>query len=190
MSAITSFGLHPSEASAAYRELESLRSAELEEVFLRGEKPDIETFPGWIFRGTNTPGWAKIAGIKKFMKGFWRADDRVYGYNLPTVQDSLYRPWNAKPSNANPKRFGFYSVTEVDPEATDNAYLHSVLLDYSKGGNPPWDPSRGLRDYVVQVDASNPDLFLGKAYYALGPARLATSFFVLERDRRGPEQRP
>ena len=41
-----------------------------------------------------------------------------------------------------------------------------------------------------QVDPANPDLFLGKAYYALGPARVAASFFVLERDRRGPETRP
>lgn len=191
MSAIISHGLWPTEASAAYRDLESLRTAELEEVFLRGQTPDLDTFVGWVFRGTNTPGWAKIAGIKKFMKGFWRDErGRVYGYNQPVVQNSLYQTWQAKPSDANPKRFGFYSVEPVDPESVDNAHLHAVLLDYSKGGNPPWDPSRGLRDYLVQVDPANPDLFLGKAYYALGPARVAASFFVLERDRRGPETRP
>ncbi len=187
---ITSHGLWPAEASARYRELETLRMGELEEVFLRGVLPALDTFPGWVFRGTNTPGWAPLLGIKKFMKGFWREPDgRVSGYNLPAVQNSLYEPWKAKPNDQNPKRFGFYSVDNVDPEAIDNAYMHSVLLDYSQGGNPLWDPSRGLRDYVVQVDAANPDLFLGKAYYALGPARLATSFFLLERDRRGPEVR-
>jgi len=60
-----------------------------------------------------------------------------------------------------------------------------VLLDYGRGGNKPWDPTRGLRDYVVQVDPSNPDLFLGKAYYALGPLRVHSNFFILERLRRG-----
>ena len=186
MSAITSHGLWPTEASAAYRELESLRMGELEEVFLRGTTPSLDTFVGWVFRGTNTPGWAKIAGIKKFMKGCWRdASGNVYGYNLPVVQNSLYEPWIAKSSDANPKRFGFYSVEAVNPESADNAHLHAVLLDYSKGGNPPWDPSCGLRDYVVQVDPSNPDLFLGKAYYALGPARVAWGVVLVGSSGRG-----
>jgi hypothetical protein len=187
---LTSHGLQPTEASARYRELETLRMGELEEVFLRGVTPDLDTFPGWVFRGANTPGWAKLVGIKKFMKGFWRdGNGQVFGYNLPVKQNSLYEPWRAKPNDDDPKRFGFYTVDAIDPEAVDNEYMHSVLLDYSKGGNPPWDPSRGLRDYLVQVDAANPDLFLGKAYYALGPARVATSFFVLERDRKGPSRR-
>ena len=40
-------------------------------------------------------------------------------------------------------------------------------------------------DYLVQVDAEDPDLYLGKAYYAAGPARIPVGFFVLERLRRG-----
>lgn len=40
---------------------------------------------------------------------------------------------------------------------------------------------------MVQVDPANPDLLLGKAYYAVGPLRLPTrSFFILERHQPGP----
>ncbi len=41
-----------------------------------------------------------------------------------------------------------------------------------------------LRDYVVQPDAHDPNVMLGKAYIALGPLRLYSNFFVIERSRR------
>jgi hypothetical protein len=166
--------------------LEAMSMRELEVVFQRGVTPDLERLAGWEFRGTNTPRWARLAGIKKFMKGMYR-DDRgeVRGYNCPVVQNRLEEPWIARPDDAAPKRFGFYRVIPVDPTSRDNAYLHSVLLDYGTGGNHRLDPTQGLRDYLVQVEAGNDDLYLGKAYYALGPLRLATSFFVLERHRPG-----
>lgn len=164
---------------------------ELERAFQRGTTPDVDALVGWEFRGINAtpegaPPIARLAGVQKFVKGMFRADDgRVMGYNSPVVQNVLDGRWRMRPSDEAPKRFGFYQVTPVDPTSRDNHYLHAVLIDYSKGGNPPFDITRGLRDYLVQVDADNPDLFLGKAYYAVGPARLAVGFFVLERFRRG-----
>ena len=110
------------------------------------------------------------------------------GYNIPVVCNVLDGRWHLKPSDSEPKRFGFYEVQEVDATSRDNTYLHAVLLNYGKGGNKRFDPSSGLRDYVVQVDAANPDLYLGKAYYAIGPARIATNFFILERHRVGLTQ--
>jgi hypothetical protein len=167
-------------------ELASRSPRRLETAFLRGHMPDLDTLAGWEFRGINAPDWARLVGIKKFVKGFIQHDDgRVTGYNCPVIQDGLARPWRTLPNDAAPKRFGFYAVAPVEPTSRDNAYLHSALLDYGRGGNKPWDPSRGLRDYLVQVDPRDPDLFLGKAYYALGPIRLGISFFVLERFRRG-----
>jgi hypothetical protein len=166
--------------------LEAARHADLELAFVRGTTPDLEALVGWEFRGINHPAWARIAGIKKFVKGFFRGDDgRVMGYNCPVVQNVLDGRWHTKPTDTAPKRFGFYEVAAVDATARDNYYLHSVLLDYGKGGNKVYDPSRGLRDYLVQVDPANPDLFLGKAYYALGPLRVHSNFFILERHRRG-----
>jgi hypothetical protein len=74
---------------------------------------------------------------------------------------------------------------QVDPTTRDNKYLHALLLDYGQGGGAVYDVTKGLRDYLVQVDPKDPDLFLGKAYYAVGPARVFTNFFVLERHRTG-----
>lgn len=175
----------PFPSEAALR-LEASTHAELEQVFLRGELPDLDQLVGWEFRGINQPSWASTFGIKKFVKGFFRGEDgRVMGYNCPVVQNVLDGRWHTKPSDTAPKRFGFYEVATTDPTARDNYYLHSVLLDYSKGGNHRFDPTNGLRDYLVQVDPENPDLFLGKAYYALGPMRVNSNFFILERFRRG-----
>jgi hypothetical protein len=174
----------PFPTTAALR-LESATRAELERTFVRGATPDLDQLVGWEFRGINQPAWARVAGIKKFIKGFFRTEDgRVMGYNCPVEQNVLDGRWRAKPDDAAPKRFGFYEVVTVDPTRRDNAYLHAVLLDYGRGGNHRLDPTNGLRDYLVQVD-DNPDLFLGAAYYALGPARLRTNFFILERHRRG-----
>jgi hypothetical protein len=155
--------------------------ADLEAALLRGATPDLGELVGWEFRGMNTPGWARLAGIKKFIKGFEEREGGVYGYNRPVAQGGLEEPWTAKGD-----RFGFYRVDAVDPTARDNRYLHAVLLDYGLGGNGRFDPTQGLRDYLVQLDPTNPNLFLGKAYYALGPLRVGTSFFVLERlEQRG-----
>lgn len=172
-------------SSELYYQLGGMSMKELETVFLRGTTPDLAGLAGWEFRGMNTPKWAKLAGIKKFIKGFYLRDGVLFGYNTPVVQNEVRAPWNPKPSSDRPKRFGFYRVDHVDPTARDNAYLHAVLLDYGRGGNKRFDPTSGLRDYVVQVDADNPDLLLGKAYYAVGPARVATNFFLLERLGRG-----
>jgi hypothetical protein len=173
--------------SVRARELARLSAGELEIVMLRGTSPDLARLVGWEFRGTNVPAWARLAGIKKFVKGFFREGDEVYGYNCPVGQNRLDQPWVLKPDDAAPKRFGFYRVAPVDPTARDNVYLHAALLDYGRGRNAAWDPTSGLRDYLVQVDSDDDSLFLGKAYYALGPARVATNFFVLERHRPAPK---
>ena len=167
-------------------QLERMSNAELEVVFLRGVTPTYEQLVGWEFRGTNTPSWMRLIANKKFVKGMFRnAAGEVYGYNCPVVQNRLDEPWITRPHDHAPNRFGFYKVVPVDATARDNKYLHALLLDYGQGGGAIYDVTRGLRDYLVQVDPSDPDLFLGAAYYAIGPARVFTNFFVLERHRTG-----
>lgn len=173
----------PSPAALA---LEQTPMHELEKIFVRGATPDLDALVGWEFRGINhlplnVLPIANLLGIKKFVKGFFRTEEgRVMGYNSPTKNNALDGRWHVAA-----KRFGFYEVYPVDATARDNKYLHAVLLDYGKGENPALDPSQVLRDYVVQVDAKNPDLFLGKAYGAFGPLRIPTNFFILERFRVG-----
>lgn len=162
-----------------------------ERELLRGVTPDPASLAGWEWRGLNTPPWFRLLGIKKFIKGFYTDEaGALWGYNCPVVQNREREPWIAKPDDAAPRRFGFYRVAPVDPTARDNRYLHALLLDYGEGDNPRLDPSAGLRDYLVQPDAANPDRLLGKAYYAVGPLRLPTaSFFVLERHRKSDFRR-
>jgi hypothetical protein len=163
--------------------LEQMPMWELEKEFVRGGTPQLDDLVGWEFRGINhlplnVLPVAQLLGIKKFVKGFYRADDgRVMGYNRPVGRNALDGRWHI-----GQKRFGFYEVHDVDATSTDNKYLHAVLLDYGRGGNKPFDPTAGLRDYVVQL---GDDLYLGKAYYALGPARVPSNFFILERHRVG-----
>ncbi|RMH40859.1 MAG: hypothetical protein D6689_12420 [Deltaproteobacteria bacterium] len=181
-----SAGATTNRPSARVLELERMSPADLERLFVDGATPDPDALAGWEFRGLNTPSYFKLLGIKKFIKGFFRKNGDLYGYNCPVVQNAIDGPWIAKPSDDQPKRFGFYRVDRVDPTARDNAYLHALLLDYGRGDNPRLDPSRGLRDYLVQPDRDNPDLYLGKAYYAVGRLRVPTrSFFILERHRPG-----
>ena len=189
----------PGLPSAAALALARAPRPELERAMLRGSTPEIAALVDWEFRGINaTPDGAlplaRLAGIQKFVKGMFRAAgrrdgdpeavmdavmDAVMGYNCPVVQNALDGRWQTRPSDAEPRRFGFYTVAPVDPTRRDNRYLHALLLDYGQGGNPAWDPSRALRDYLVQVDPGNPDLLLGKAYAAIGPLRFPVGYFVL-----------
>jgi hypothetical protein len=163
--------------------LERMSWKDLEHEFVNGGTPDIDALVGWEFRGINRMPLnalpiAQLLGIKKFLKGFFRGEDgRVMGYNSPVSQNVLDGRWHVAP-----KKFGFYEVHAVDATSRDNLYLHAALLNYGKGGNKPYDPTSGLRDYLVQL---GDDLLLGKAYYALGPARIRSNFFILERHRVG-----
>lgn len=171
--------------SAEYLRLGGLGWDELEAVWVRGERPEVEAIAGWEFRGLNC-GTALHAALpfQKFIKGFYRAPGGGFrGYNVPVVQDGPRAAWVARPRDDEPKRFGFFAVGPVDPESRDNAHLRALLLDYGRAPNPLLDPSKGLRDYVVRVARGSDDLLLGKALYALGPARVPVGFFLLERHR-------
>jgi hypothetical protein len=175
--------LLPSQAQLA---LEQTPMRELEKIFQRGTMPSLDDLVGWEFRGVNHLPLnflpvAQIVGIRKFVKGFFKTEDgRVMGYNRPVGRNALDGRWHVAD-----KKFGYYEVAPVDATARDNKYLHAVLLNYGKGGNPALDPTQVLRDYVIQVDPNNPDLLLGKAYGAFGPLRIPTNFFILERFRVG-----
>jgi hypothetical protein len=172
--------------SVAALRLEQTPMRELEKIFQRGVTPDLDALVGWEFRGINhlplnALPVAQIAGIKKFVKGFVRDEaGQVTGYNSPAKNNALDGRWHVAP-----KRFGFYETNPVDATSRDNAHLHAVLLDYGKGGNSAMNPMSLLRDYLVQVDPKNPDLYLGYAYGAVGPLRIPLNFFILERYRVG-----
>lgn len=170
--------------SSDFARVAALGQAALEDLLVRGETPSADALVGWEWRGQNLGPIAPFTPFQKFVKGFYRARaGDVFGFNIPVVQDGPRRAWTARPSDDAPRRFGFFRVDRVDPASRDNAYLHALLLDYGRGKNPLLDVTKGLRDYVVRVEPGKDDLLLGKAYYALGPARVPAGFFVLERRR-------
>ena len=171
--------------SPRYRELTRLPEAELERLMTAAKAPAVEAIHGWEWRGYNTRWVCSLIGIRKFIKGFFKnAEGGIEGYNIPPRQNAFEGEWLHKPSPESPKRFGFYLVGPVRPESVDSIYPDALLLDYGASPrNASWQVERLLRDYVVQPDASNDDILLGKAYLALGP-RVPAGFFVIERLRR------
>ncbi len=174
-------------ASTPYKQLAGKSRAALEALMVGGETPSLPALVGYEYRGYNVAPALALLGIRKFIKAFFTAPNgAIYGCNTPVVQNGIKGPWKAKPSEAAPRRYAFFRVEPVDPEARDNAYLHALLLDYGQGGNKPYDPSRQLRDYLVRCVPGSDDLLLGKAYTALGPWRIPATFFLLERHRPLP----
>lgn len=174
-------------AQRTLKDLAKLKDAELEKIFQDGKTPDPKKLAGWEFKGYNVPLFTKLIGIQKFKKGFYKKDDQFMGYNIPIYQNSIEGPWRCQPVDHNPKRFGFYSVNEVKPEMIENKEAGALILNYADGNNKLWEGSF-LRDYLKQVDPDNEDLYLGKAYTAVGSKRIMPSFFILERDREAPTE--
>jgi hypothetical protein len=165
-----------------FRELAQSSNAHLEQILQASKGPPLESLAGFEWRGYNTTWRTRLLGIQKFIKGFFLDGDHVEGYNIPVVQNGLYRPWLHRPTPSHPKRYAFYRTMWVEQESRDHFYPEAILLDYNASSrNPVYGVERLLRDYVVQPDPENGDLLLGKAYLALGGLRFPSNFFVLER---------
>lgn len=173
-------------------DLTRLPPSQLEAILRYGERPDFAALDGWIFRGTNLvpPGsWL----FPKFAKGFFtetrNGKTRTMGYNVPCARGPLDEPWKLLPDPARMKPFGFYEVRPVELGERIGYYPGTLLLDYGKGQNG-LDPSRQLRDYLVQVEPGNKDLYLGRAFFSLGPVWADAGYFALERLQKAPDKPP
>jgi hypothetical protein len=174
--------------SARYRELAVSSKRELDAVFAAGRAPDLAALAGFEFLGYNQPAVASMLGIRKFIKAFYFDEsERAFGCNTPVRGSSLDRDWTPRPSREQPKRYAFFRVEAADPDAADQLHQGAVLLDYARGGNKPYDVSRILRDYLVQVEPDSADLLLGKAFFVIAGARVASSFFVIQRSQPLPD---
>lgn len=152
-----------------YEEVCAMSGAALAAAFAAGKGPEPAELAGHEWRGTNTPWFTQLLGIKRFIKGLFAGDRGVEGYNIP-----VKRLWEKQPSEAAPKRFGFYVVVE-----DDGRHPGSVLLDYGASPrNKVWQVERLLRDYVKDVGGG---VMLGRAYLAFGPVYVPVSWFVLEK---------
>ena len=174
--------------SARYLELTRLSKRELESVFATGSPPDVAALTGFEFRGYNQPRAAALLGIRKFVKAFYLdGSGQPFGCNTPVAQNGLAGDWLPRPSDDQPKRYAFFRVEPADPDAGDQLQRGAVLLDYGRGGNRAYDIARILRDYLVRTEPGSDDLLVGKAYFVVAGARLASSFFLIERYRPLPD---
>jgi len=106
------------EPSAEFRRIAGLSTALLEAMLVGGDTPSLEGMTGYEYCGYNIAPTTALLGIRKFVKAFFEmADGSVYGCNTPAVQNGLQGQWIARPSEAVPRRYAFFSVTPVDPEA-------------------------------------------------------------------------
>lgn len=170
--------------SARFAELASWPKGELGALFDAGLPPDVAALIGLEYRGWNHPRAAALLGIRKFIKAFFpNGRGQPFGCNTPVRQNGLGAEWISKPSPDQPRRYAFFRVEPPDPQAADPDRRGAVLLDYGRGGNRPYDVAGLLRDYVVRVQPGSDDLLLGKAYFVVAGARLAHSYFLIERYR-------
>jgi hypothetical protein len=170
--------------SQAYLDLARRSKTQLAAVFASGSPPDVSALTGFEFRGFNQPPATALLGIRKFIKAFYL--DRAgqpFGCNTPVVQNGLQAEWLARPSADRPRRYAFFQVQPPDPRATDPLRHDAAFLDYGRGGNRAYDVARLLRDYLVRVEPGSDELLLGKAYFLVAGARLAHTYFLIERYR-------
>lgn len=169
-----------------FEELVKTSSKRLEEIFVQSETPDVTDLANFEFQGYNLPVFTKFLGIQKFIKGFFQlepnAEGNFEGYNTPAKQNGFQNEWIPMPDPQNPKRFGFFDVKKVISTDVENKYPNAVILNYgtTKRKNP-LGPEQVLRDYVVKIPNDTNNLFLGKAYIALGNFRIYSNFFVLNK---------
>jgi hypothetical protein len=170
-----------------FEELAQASNQVREQALRNGKLPETASLEGWEWNGRNTGRIPRLMGIQKFIKGFFCETEGLEGYNVVAIQNGPQNPWEEKRVPPEKRRFGFYRVRPAIEERRDNAYPNALMLNYGDSRrNPRWSAPRILRDYLVQPDPHNPDVLLGKAYLALGPLRLPSNYFILERRGRAP----
>lgn len=185
--------LQPSGDRYDYYTLAVADNETLERAMRMGVQPRLKDVAGWEFRGYNTLDLTELLGFRKFKKGFYSPlpmgpdTKEIRGYNVQVVQTPLGDPWIDRLRRGQPIRHAWYRCYPVRMTEVDCRYPNSLLINYDSEDNNPLDPSKRLRDYLVQVYPDDPDLLLGKAYIALaGPLRMFVSYFILGRNNPSP----
>jgi len=155
----------------SFIEICRLPKTELTRLFGAGIRPQPDQLVDREFRGYNHPKYTGLLGIRKFVKGIFRENDQVEGYNRKVVQNRLEEPWIVTRAQA----FGYYDVM-----ARGTKFPNAILLHYGKSRhNPLFEPARLLRDYVVQIYPEEPNLLLGRAYASIFGWEIFLGYFIL-----------
>lgn len=191
-------------AKYTFEGLARMKTRELEGILREGTSPDMDSLVGWELRGWNVVepiGKPLVAalGIRRFAKGFYQRPGepkpseggQLLGYNVDMQRGGLDDEWLGKPTPEAPRRRGFYAVYKPSdgPRPVDE-YPQALFLDYTarKDKNGVFDGGPlfgdgGLKDFLVQPDPDDGDLFLGKAYMRVPPLTVPGGYFILQRWR-------
>lgn len=188
-----------------FEDLCRIDHAILEELFQRGTAPVLRDLVGWQYKGWNTSSVASLMGIRRFTKGFFIGESHrddyavIDGYNLWARQkgepsenwqhaDTYLSGRLPGPDRKDPRRHGFFKLMKASDSETETLHPHSILFDYTLYANPRTHGGRNLKDFMVQIYEDDTTLLVGKAYNAMGKARVPLpGFFVMTRAGKGPE---
>ena len=165
----------------------TMSRAELEHALENGHPIDDRDLDNSEFQGVSLglPELVERLTWKKFMKTFYRdpVTGHLRGWNVRLQQNALDEPCVPKRGRDGALvTFGHYRVCAGRGYAMPLAAGHSLVIDYSLGENPRFDPVGYARDPLVAITAGSVELLLGWSYLDLGYVRMKTpSFFTLKR---------
>jgi hypothetical protein len=177
-----------------FESLGQLPFREAMKLFPAGKAVDVQSLVGWEFRGWNlfphfaAKGIGRLFNAHRFGKGFFRfpGENSVYGYNIDILHGGLKEEWKERLVNGQPVRRRFFKVyPPAEGPARGGRHLDALFFDYAEGRpRSGYFDGGALRDYFVQAEPSNPDLFLLIAYQMLGPIWIPGGFGIIQRWRR------
>jgi hypothetical protein len=155
---------------------------------VRGHAIDVDQIADWEYRGISLglPAFVDRLAWKTFLKIFHRDPARgvIRGWNMRLEQTGFEGPIKPMTKGGEPITFGHYRVESLDLYVIPHQVRRGLMLDYGRGGNHGFDPTRFLRDPVVALTQGSVDCLLGWSYVDVAGLRMGTpSFFLLERLR-------
>jgi hypothetical protein len=154
----------------------------------QGWRPELAALDGWRFRGLGAGRAARLFGRQKFLMVFQQMDlgygTVLGGHLLDVVQNDPADDYLPRLQEGREVAHGVFLVQSARTSPEWSEFPRAALLHFGRADNAWYEPARFRRQYVVQPDPGNHDLYLGKAYVAVGPLRYATGHFVLERFER------
>ncbi len=165
----------------------ALPPGELAQHLRRGHPIDPAALEGGAYRGISLglPRWIERLSWKTFQKTFYRdpATGSLRGWNVRVEQRGLTAASAPLLRAGVPWAFGHYEVTTPEGYRPPAGFDRGLLIDYGRGANPWFDPTRRVRDPLVALAPDRVDWLLGMSYVDLFGVTLSTpSYFVLQRE--------
>ena len=162
---------------------------ELRARIVEGHPVDPDALAGWAYRGVSLglPRFVERLSWKTFQKTFWRCPrtGRLLGWNVGLHQDGVDAPSRPLLRDGKPATRWHYEVIEPRGVPFPRGFDRGLIIDYGRGENPRFDPTRLMKDPLVALAPGDPDALLGMSYAVVGGVCLETpSYFTLEREHR------